>query len=94
MIPGQVSRLTESVLASATTIRPRTDLVRLTGSTAVATITPPFGFSSFLIVVPVDGALVFGTGGNILVGATVAQNRPCLLIYSKGLAKWLIGPIS
>lgn len=96
MIPGRFSKLSEGVLASAATITPVNEFTRLTGSTQVNTITPPSngGFATVLYLTPVDGTLVFGTSGNILVGATVAQNRPCTFIWSPVLAKWLIGPIS
>ncbi len=97
MIPGLVSKLSESVLASAATISPKTDLVHLTGSTQVNTINPPLAGGrngNLLFVVPKDGNLVFGTSGNILVGATVAQNRVCTFVYSEVYDKWSIGPIS
>lgn len=97
MFPGSVSKLSESTLASAASISPKTDLVNLTGSTQVNTIVPAlFGgrTASILWVIPKDGNLVFGTSGNILVGATVAQNRVCTLVYSESNDKWSIGPIS
>lgn len=97
MLPGLSTKLSESTLASAATINPKTDIVNLTGSTQVDTIVPPLSGGrngSILYVIPKDGNLVFGTGGNILVGATVAQNRVCTLVYSEQNAKWSIGPIS
>lgn len=97
MFPGSSTKLSESVLASAATIAPKTDLVNLTGSTQVNTIVPPLSGgrnAGILWIVPKDGAIVFGTSGNILVGATVAQNRPCTFVYSEAYDKWYIGPIS
>lgn len=97
MIPGLSTKLSESVLASAATIAPKTDLVHLTGTTQVNTIVPPLSGgrnASILWIVPKDGNVIFGTSGNILVGATVAQNRPCTLVYSEIYDKWSIGPIS
>ena len=97
MIPGSVSKLSESVLASASSIAPKTDIVNLTGSTQVNTIVPPLSGghnATILWIIPKDGNIVFGTSGNILVGATVAQNRPCTFIYSEIYDKWSIGPIS
>lgn len=97
MFPGSSTKLSESTLASATSISPKTDLVNLTGSTQVDTIVPPLSGgrnAAILFVVPKDGNLVFGTGGNILVGATVAQNRVCMLVWSQLNTKWSIGPIS
>jgi hypothetical protein len=97
MFPGSSTKLSESVLASAASIAPKTDLVNLTGSTQVNTIVPPLSGgrnAGILIVIPKDGNLVFGTSGNILVGATVAQNRPCTFVYSEIYDRWSIGPIS
>lgn len=97
MFPGSSTKLSESTLASATSIAPKTDLVNLTGATQIETIVPPLSGgrnAGILFVVPKSGALVFGTAGNILVGATVAQNRVCTLVYSEANDKWSIGPIS
>ena len=93
MFPGSTTKLTESKLASAATIRPKTDIVLVTGAVAVNTIVPSFGggvASGMLILVPVDGAVTLGTTGNILVGIAAAQNRPVWLTYIKSLGKWAI----
>lgn len=91
MFPGTTSKLSESNVASASTISPKSDLVRVTGSTQINTIIPPFsGFSGVIWLVPVDGAVVLGTSGNILVGITAAQNRVVTLVYSKLAGKWYI----
>ena len=52
MFEGIVSKLSETTMASAATIAPQTDLVILTGTTAIATIKPPVngGFSGILFV--------------------------------------------
>lgn len=92
---GTISKLSEEVLASATTISPKKDFVYVSGSTQIETIRPPFGgFSGILVLVPKDGGIVLGTAGNVAVGATIAQNRSCLLVYSKARDKWYIGAIS
>lgn len=91
MIPGVQSKLTESVVASATTITTKTDTVRVTGSTQIETILSPLlGNGLMVILIPVDGAVVLGTSGNILVGITMAVNRAVLLVYSKTVGKWYI----
>jgi hypothetical protein len=91
MFPGTTSKLSESNVASAATISPKSDLARVTGSTQINTINPPFaGFSGVLYLAPVDGAVVLGTSGNILVGITMAQNRLVTLVFSKLAAKWYI----
>ena len=93
MYPGSISKTTEENVASATTINVRTDLVRLTGSTQVETILSNLFLSKGGVtfgIVAVDGAVVLGTSGNILVGQTLAQNRLYTLTYSALTGKWYI----
>jgi hypothetical protein len=92
MIPGSVSKLTESQVASATSITAKTDIVKVTGSTAIQTILPGLGTaqSQFLILVPVDGAITLGTSGNINVGIAAAINRAVFMVYVRSLSKWVI----
>lgn len=91
MIPGAVSKVNESSVLSATTIFVKSDLVRITGSTQIETIMSSLQGSSIMIfLVPVDGNIVLGTSGNILVGATLIQNRLHVLIFSKSVNKWYI----
>ena len=69
MIPGTTSKLSETTLASAATISPKTDVVKYRNY-YINTIIPAFGggFGGFVILIPVDGAVTLGTTGNILVG--------------------------
>ena len=93
MIPGSTTKLSESTLASAATISPKTDIVLLTGTTAVNTIVPSFGggFSGLVILIPTNAAgVTLGTSGNILVGLAAAQNRALMLIFVRSLQKWVI----
>lgn len=93
MIPGTTSKCSESTLASAATISPKTDIVKVTGTTAINTIVPNFGggFSGLLILIPDNAAgVTLGTTGNILVGIAAAQNRAVFLVYVKSLGKWII----
>jgi len=95
MIPGTTSKLSESTLASASSITPLTDLVNLTGSTAIATIVPPYGgFSGILILTPKDGTLGLLTTGNIAIAVTMPLNRATVLVYSKANNVWYPGAIS
>lgn len=95
MLPGTTTRLSESTVASAATIVPLSDLVNLTGSTAIATIIPPFaGFSGIMILVPKDGTLGLLTTGNISIAVTMAQNRATVLVYSAANNVWAPGAIS
>jgi len=94
MIPGLQSKISESVVASADTIFAKSDLVRVTGATAINTILSPLmGSSMVIFLVTVDGAVVIGTTGNILVGITTAVNRVYVLTWSKTVGKWYIGAV-
>jgi hypothetical protein len=92
MIPGITSKLSESTVASASTITAKSDIVKVTGSTPVNTIIPNFGggFSGFLVLIPTDGALTIGTSGNILAGLAAVQNRAVFMVFVRSLGKWVI----
>lgn len=92
MIPGTVSKLSESTVASAASITAKSDVIRVTGSTQVNTIVPGLGTAQgqFLVFIPTDGAITLGTSGNILVGIAAAVNRAVFLVYVKSLSKWVI----
>lgn len=92
MIPGRTTKLTESTVASASTINANTDIVLTTGAVTINTIIPNFGggvASGLLILIPTT-ALTLGTTGNILVGIAAAVNRAVFLTYVKSLNKWVI----
>jgi hypothetical protein len=91
MFQGTTTKLSENVIASADTIYPKSDFVRLTGAVQINTIRPSYGggFSGVLFLVSTSG-LVLGTSGNINVGATLTANRLYVLVYSKLSAKWFI----
>jgi hypothetical protein len=94
MIPGRGScRLSEETQASAATLaKPNSDVIKLTGTTQIDTIPPPFGgqFACLIQLIPVDGTVVLSTAGNILVGITMAQNRATMLTWLKSTSKWYI----
>lgn len=96
MFPGLTTKLSEETLASAATIYPKADLVKVTGTTSIANIIPQFGggFSGAVIIVPEDGGVATLTTGNIAVAVTMAQNRATLLVYSKENNKFYPGAIS
>lgn len=95
MFPGITTRASETTIASAATIRPKADIVFLTGSTAVATIDPPYGGSpGVIILVPTDGTLGLLTTGNIALAVTMTQNMGCFCVYSYKNNKWYPGAIS
>lgn len=96
MIPGIVSKLSESIVASTTSIVVKSDIITVTGTTAIATISVPSqgGFSGMILVVPVDGSVATTTAGNINKAVTMIQNQVCVFVYSKRTGKWYPGPIS
>jgi len=96
MFPGLTTKLSEEVLASDTTISPTKDLVRLTGTTSIATILPHYGggFSGVLFLVPTGGNVATVTTGNINAAVTMVDERVTVLVYSKTADKWYPGAIS
>jgi len=92
MIPGTVSKMSEGAMPSAATIYPMSDIVKLTGTTQVNNVMPALGVAQcqFLVLIPVDGAIVLGTSGNILVGGTMPQNKVTTLIFVRSLGKWAL----
>ena|SRR5215471_9308271 len=93
-VPGKgPSRYSEETQASAATLaRPSSDIVKITGTTQIDTIPPPFGgqFGCRITIICVDGNVVLSTAGNMLVGITAAQNRATDLQWVKSLQKWAI----
>ena len=91
MIPGTVSKLSETTVAFNAIIDVKSDIVNVVGAGTINTLRPyGGGQASQLILIPQTAALILGTAGNILVGITTAINRPVWLVYSKSLGKWLI----
>lgn len=96
-IQGATSRLVEGTVASAAiVVCPKAELILLTGTTSIDTITPPnVANTNFSIaVVPIDGAVSTTTAGNIAVAVAMPQNRATVLVYSKSKGKWYPGAIS
>lgn len=92
MIPGSVSKVSETTIASAASIRATADVCKITGSTQINTIIPGLGTgqSQFLILVPIDGSIILGTSGNINVGITAVINRAVFMVFLRSLGKWII----
>ncbi len=96
MFPGLTTKLSEATVASTTQIDVKTDIIRLTGSTAIAELIPHFGggFSGIVILVPVDGTIGLTTAQNIAVAVTMPEDRATVLVYSKTEQVWYPGAIS
>lgn len=77
-------------LASATTVAPSTFITFVTGTTAIATITPPVSGSHMLIFVHTDAApATYVTTGNVLTAVVPTQNLPTFLFYDPKQAKYI-----
>jgi hypothetical protein len=88
--PGRFSKLSElPTIASATTITPYSELVQVSGTTAIDTITVPAtgGFSTALYVVP-TGIFTWTTNGNIGLAGTAVVGKLIVFVYSKVAGKW------
>lgn len=98
MIPGLITRLSESLVVAAATISPLTDVIYVSGTTAIATINPSLGKTGpaqMLIIVPTNVAGVATlTTGNIALAVSLTTNLPVLFVYSKINNKWYPGAIS
>jgi hypothetical protein len=95
MIPGLMTKLSESTVASTTTIEVTSDLVRLTGSTAIATIKSHLKDQAGIIgIVCIDGTIATTTAGNIALVVTMPQSKVCWFAYSKKDGLWYPGAIS
>lgn len=96
MFPGLTTKCSEEILASAASISPKADIVRLTGTTTIATIVPTFGggFGGVLFIVPTGGNVQTTTTGNIMNAVTMVDEQVCVLVYIKSEAKWHAGAIS
>lgn len=92
MFPGSTSKMTETKVASAASIVAKSDILLVSGTTQVDTITPNFGggFSGMVCLIPVDGSVVLSTSGNILVGITAVINRGVWMTFVRSLGKWVI----
>ena len=97
MIPGIVSKLSESVVALATTIAPTTDVIVIsstTSTTVLNTITPAQGASPFdqlLVIVNNSGnAITAVTTGNIATTCSIPSGNMASFVYSSNLGKWLM----
>lgn len=99
MFPGLTTRVSESDIALAASIKPLSDVIIVTdttSTTAVATIIPPYaGFSGVMIVVNRSGNnITTVTTGNIATATTIGQNVATLLTYVKSIDKWIVGALA
>lgn len=95
MFPGLRTRITKQILASAATIYPEADLIKVTGNTSIATIQQNFGGQSgILMIVPTENPITLLTTGNIAITVACAVNRVTVLVFDRDTATWYPGAIS
>lgn len=77
-------------IASATTIAPTTQIVFISGTAAIATITPPSPISlggGQIILIP-TGIFTTTTAGNIALASTAVVSKALTMVYDVTTAKW------
>jgi hypothetical protein len=80
---------TPVTVTAAATIAPTTFLTRLSGNTAVATITPPVSGCHMLAIIP-GTTTGFTSSGNVTGGTTTVANRVYLFVYDPVAAKYYL----
>jgi hypothetical protein len=88
-IPQSKAQPNPPTIASAATIAPSHFLTFITGTVAVATITPPADGAHMLVFLfTTTTPAAFTTSGNISAVATPTQNIPCLMFYNPSTGKY------
>lgn len=83
-----------TTIASAATIAPTQKLTFVTGTTQVATITPPaVGYHEIVLCFTNASPGAFLTSGNIQIGYQPIQNRPIMLFYDPVSAKYWVNAV-
>ena len=86
----QATKQTAPTIASATTIAPTTMVAFVSGTTAIATITPPSPISltgGQITLIP-TGLFTTTTAGNIALASVAVVNKALILTYNQGTGKW------
>jgi hypothetical protein len=89
MFQGTVSKCSEKIVASAATINGDADVLVVTGTAAIANITPKvWGIANQRItLIPLAAATLVATG-NIAVAVVLVVNRAQELVWSDSQNKW------
>lgn len=76
-------------LASAATVAPSGFLASITGTVAIATVTPPLdGMHTLCFVFTTTTPTAFTTTGNVLNALAPTQNTPVFLVFDPRSAKY------
>ena len=86
---GFISKYRGANVASATTITPTGEIFHVTGTTAIATITPPTGLTDCMQITIIPGGIfTTTTAGNIALATTAVVNRALTMTYDVTTSKW------
>jgi hypothetical protein len=78
-----------NTIASAATVAPVNFLSLISGTTAIATVTPPVtGAHMLCMIFTTTTPVAFTTTGNIINVATPTLNLPVFLVYNPNTAKY------
>lgn len=89
--PQSEQQPTPPTIASAATIAPSSFITFVTGTTAVATITPPIAGQHQLVLVFTNASPgAFVTTGNLTNTLTPTQNVPVLAFYNPNSATYYV----
>ena len=81
-------------IASAATVAPDTFMSFITGTTAIATVTPPVsGWHELVFIFTTTTPVAFTTSGNIKYVATPTTNIPMRLLYDPIEGKYYPGEL-
>lgn|SRR5678810_835784 len=75
-------------IEAAATIAPTTFLSTITGTTAIATITPPVTGSHMIAIIAGTTTAAYTTSGNIVGATTASTTQPSLFVYDPITAKY------
>ena len=91
MFPGITTKLShaEATVASTTSITVKSDIVFVSGTNAVETITGQFGggFSGIMVLIP-TAAFTTVTTGNVAIASTAVVGKALIMVYAKSTGKW------
>lgn len=88
MLPGLVSTLVDcSTLASGTTINPTTEIAFVSGTLAIATITPLMNRNHLLMLIS-TGSWTTVTTGNVSLAVTSTNGKATVFMYMTSTGKY------
>lgn len=92
LVPTQGSQnLKPNTIASTTTIAPTSFITLVTGTIAIATITPPIqGQHQIVLIFTNASPGAFATTGNLTNTLAPTQNLPVILLYEPNTAKYFV----